>query len=59
MSPARVPSHSLTLACCSRLVRTNITVPSDPSTWAAVLPEHTKDLLTGASALKVGSLNAR
>ena len=36
-----------------RLVRTDITNATDPSTWAVILPQHTKDLLTGSSALKV------
>ena len=36
-----------------RLVRTNITQAADPSTWQVVIPEHEKDLLTSANALKV------
>jgi hypothetical protein len=34
-------------------VRTNITQAADPATWQVVIPEHEKDLLTSASALKV------
>lgn len=41
-----------------RLVRTDISKPSDPSTWANVIPPHEKDLLQWASALKVALLSS-
>lgn len=39
------------VAC--RLVRVNVTQGISPATWTEILPQHEKDLLTGASALKV------
>jgi hypothetical protein len=35
------------------LVRVDITDGTPPEEWQVILPEHEKDLLTGASALKV------
>ncbi len=36
-----------------RLVRMNVTEGISPDTWQEILPEHEKDLMSGASALKV------
>ncbi len=42
---------SACVAC--RLVRVNVTEGISPATWTEILPQHEKDLLSGASALKV------
>ncbi len=39
------------VAC--RLVRVNVTEGISPATWTELLPQHEKDLLSDASALKV------
>lgn len=39
-----------------RIIRTDISKPSPPETWEAVIPEHATDLLMWAAASKVRSL---
>ncbi len=41
-----------------RVVRTDIEFPSSPSGWQDVIPEHPKDLLDWAAALKVTACSA-
>jgi hypothetical protein len=39
-----------------RIVRTDIAIPSEPSTWPDVVPQHAKDLLQSAHALQGDNL---
>ncbi|BDA42018.1 Prolyl endopeptidase [Coccomyxa sp. Obi] len=40
----------------NKLVRVNVTEGISPDTWTEILPQHEKDLLTGASVLKGDAL---
>ncbi len=40
---------------CCRLVRTDVSAPGKSHTWPDVIPQHEKDLLQWASALKVST----
>lgn len=49
--------YMMTPECVScRIVRVELSDPGPPSTWQDVVPQHRKDLLRWASALKVPSL---
>ena len=55
LTPTATPTPRLLPRAHHRLVRTDLESAEPPEAWAEIIPQHPKDMLQWASALKVGT----